>query len=308
MKRMNSFRCVLVSVALLASSSVFAQATRTWVSGVGDDVNPCSRTAPCKTFAGAISKTATGGEINVMDPGAYGALTITKSITVNGDGNFAGVLASSVNGFVVNAPAGSVVIIRGISINGAGGGGITGLNAIRFIAGGELHVENVKIYGFTQQGIDFNPSGASSLFVNNTSIRNSVGAIWIRPTGTGSATASLNKVAMEGNGRGLQAEGGSIVAVRDSHAMGNDSQGFAAIGPSRIADISLENCVSSNNIGIGVYASGGLASVKMSNVFVTRNNHGLVVDGGGAIVSFGNNRVHSNNNNNGPPTSTVGQI
>jgi hypothetical protein len=65
-----------------------AQATRTWVSGVGDDANPCSRTAPCKTFAGAISKTAPCGEISVLDPGGFGAVTITKSITINGTGHW----------------------------------------------------------------------------------------------------------------------------------------------------------------------------------------------------------------------------
>ncbi|MCU0340213.1 MAG: hypothetical protein MUE30_10020, partial [Spirosomaceae bacterium] len=74
-----------------------------WVSGVGDDANPCSRTAPCKTFAGAISKTAAGGEISVLDPGGFGAVTITKSITLNGDGTLAGILASGTNGIVINA-------------------------------------------------------------------------------------------------------------------------------------------------------------------------------------------------------------
>src|SRR5438477_3797204 len=57
------------ALGMLIPHFAFAQATRTWVSGVGDDVNPCSRTAPCKTFAGAISKTAGGGEIDVLDPG-----------------------------------------------------------------------------------------------------------------------------------------------------------------------------------------------------------------------------------------------
>ncbi|HET7729946.1 MAG TPA: hypothetical protein VFK48_07945, partial [Usitatibacter sp.] len=104
---------------LLFASAVHAQATRTWVSGVGDDVNPCSRTAPCKTFAGAISKTIAGGEINVLDSCGCGAVTITKSITINGDGVMAGVLASSTNGVVVNVTSSDVVILRNLSINGA---------------------------------------------------------------------------------------------------------------------------------------------------------------------------------------------
>src|SRR5918997_1898922 len=92
----------LALVVLVIPSSAFGQATRTWVSGVGDDVNPCSRTAPCKTFAGAISKTAAGGEINVLDPGGFGSINITKSITIDGAGAHASILAANVNGVIVN--------------------------------------------------------------------------------------------------------------------------------------------------------------------------------------------------------------
>ena len=300
---------LLGTLSLFASTDLLAQATRTWVSGVGDDVNPCSRTAPCKTFAGAISKTATGGEISVLDNGPYGAVTITKAITINGDNQLGTILASSVNGIIVNAPAGSVVIIRGISINGAGSNtSATGLNAIRFIAGAELHVENVTIYGFTQAGVDFNPSGASSLFMNNVSIKNTANAVWLHPGAAGSATASLNRVSMDGNGGGMRLDDGSIAVVRDSQATGNDTHGFAALSVSRRADLSLENSVASNNLGTGLFASGAQGVVRMSNVMVTRNNAGIQATGGGAIVSFGNNRVNSNNANNGPASSTPGQM
>src|SRR5213078_5320704 len=135
--QMNKFRFTIKVLAIAIFTFAFAsmaqaQATRTWVSGVGDDANPCSRTAPCKTFAGAISKTATGGEISVLDPGGFGAVTIGKGITINGTGTLAGILNSlGVNGIVVNAPAPDTVIIREVSINGAG----TGANGIRYLAG-----------------------------------------------------------------------------------------------------------------------------------------------------------------------------
>src|SRR5688500_11575392 len=138
MRRMNLFRYALVALGLLASSSLFAQATRTWVSGVGDDVNPCSRTAPCKTFAGAISKTAAGGEISVLDPGGYGALNITKSITLNGAGTLASILFSGTNGIIVNG-AGIVVNITDISLNG-GTPTSPGVNGIRIIAAASVSV------------------------------------------------------------------------------------------------------------------------------------------------------------------------
>src|SRR5947208_9811811 len=116
---MKVMRFTMLAGALtaLVTASAFAQATRTWVSGVGDDVNPCSRTAPCKTFAGAISKTATGGIINVLDPGGFGGVTITKSITIDGSPFMAGVLASGTNGILINAPSG-VVTLRGLDIEG----------------------------------------------------------------------------------------------------------------------------------------------------------------------------------------------
>src|SRR5437763_12603965 len=105
-------------VLLIVSVAAQAQATRTWVSGVGDDANPCSRTAPCKTFAGAISKTAAGGEINVLDPGGFGAVTITKSITISSEGFEAGVLTNARRGIIVNVPnAADVLVLRGLDFS-----------------------------------------------------------------------------------------------------------------------------------------------------------------------------------------------
>ncbi|MDB5679271.1 hypothetical protein [Sphingomonas bacterium] len=137
------------AVALLAASPAMAQATRTWVSGVGDDVNPCSRTAPCKTFAGAISKTAAGGEINALDPGPYGAVSITKSITLRGDGEETGVLATlGTNGIIINAAATDKVIIDGLDLEGAG----TGLNGIRILSARDVLIVNTAIRDFAAAG------------------------------------------------------------------------------------------------------------------------------------------------------------
>src|SRR5258708_31911514 len=125
---MNKFRFTLKIFAIAIFMCAFAslaqaQATRTWVSGVGDDANPCSRTAPCKTFAGAISKTAACGEIDALDPGGFGAVTITKSITIDGTGTLAGILASLTTGIIINLNAATaatdVVTLRGLTINGA---------------------------------------------------------------------------------------------------------------------------------------------------------------------------------------------
>src|SRR5207249_8636955 len=114
LRRLLKISPALALIALAIPSSAFGQATRTWVSGVGDDANPCSRTAPCKTFAGAISKTAAGGEINCLDPGGFGGVTITKGITID-CGFTGGVLVAGTNAIVVNG-SNIIVIIRNLAI------------------------------------------------------------------------------------------------------------------------------------------------------------------------------------------------
>ena len=293
---------VLLGPALPAS----AQATRTWVSGVGDDANPCSRTAPCKTFAGAISKTATAGEINVLDPGAFGAVTITKSITISSEGFQAGVLATlGSNGIVINAASTSVVVLRGLDIEGAG----SGANGIRFLAGAALHVEDCTINNFTQKGIDFEPNAAAELYVSDTQIRNSQGVngggVFVKPTSTGSARVTLDNVRLENNQFGMRVEGGTQATVARSSATGNATNGFIAVGTAvGAAQISLESTVASNNGSNGVRADQAGSTIRLSNTLITNNvGNGLSVNGG-AIVSFGNNSVDGNGVN-GSPTSTV---
>ena len=302
-------RSAIVTIAaagLLLASQAYGQATRTWVSGVGDDANPCSRTAPCKTFAGAISKTAAGGEINALDPGGYGAVTITKSITIDGAGTMASVLSTGgTNGVIVNAGANDTVILRNLEINGVTEAVTPGLNGIRLIAGGKLHVENVNIFGMTGQGIDFNPSGNSALYLRNASIRDCAGgALWVRPQAAGNAVVAVTNSAFDGNGRGVRVEDGTIAVIRDSHAAGNTNNGFVAVGVSRAVDLTLDNVAAAANGATGVYA-GNLATIKMTNTTTTRNNAGWQAVGG-TLVSFGNNRVVDNNVNNGPANVNMG--
>jgi len=178
MRRKNLL--TLFATVLLGTTLMSAQASRTWVSGVGDDANPCSRTAPCKTFAGAISKTAAGGEIDALDPAGYGAVTITKAITIDGGGGqVASVLVSGTNGIVVQAGPSDVVILRNLRINGIG----TGINGIRFLSGKDLNVEDCYIFGFTTNGIDIalNQATAASVHVIRTVLKHN-GQVGIRAT------------------------------------------------------------------------------------------------------------------------------
>ena len=191
MTRNNKFLLIGLAAASLACAGQPAGAqTRTWVSGVGNDANPCSRTAPCKTFAGAISKTAAGGEISVLDPGGFGAVTITKAITIDGGGGqVASVLASGTNGIIVSAPATATVTLRNIRINGVVGSGLGGLNGIQFLSGAALHIENCTIFGFAQNAININLNTAAqtSVFVTDTVVSNSAGGITARNAGAGNS-------------------------------------------------------------------------------------------------------------------------
>src|SRR5689334_19480277 len=178
----------------LASAPAHAQATRTWVSGVGDDVNPCSRTAPCKTFPGAISKTAAKGEINVLDPGGFGAVTITKSITIHSESVDAGILASFVNGIVIQAGATDVVELSGLNINGFG----NGINGIRIISAGAVHIRKSLIHEFPtagNAGILIQPSaGNVDVFISDTTLTQNAQGVLAGPTGGATANVVLDRV------------------------------------------------------------------------------------------------------------------
>lgn len=225
---MDNFRLALwaslfVGVILAFTSLAQAQATRTWVSGVGDDVNPCSRTAPCKTFAGAISKTASGGEINTLDPGGFGAVTITKSITIDGTGTMGSILAAGTTGIIINitgeADPVKAVRIRGLSINGAG----SGIQGIKVIAANKVSIEDTVIDGFKSDGINVVVPGAAQVFVKNTTIRNNSGTGIVS---AGGSQVAISDVAVVYNGTGLAATGGgTIVSFKNNIIYGNKKDG-----------------------------------------------------------------------------------
>ena len=309
---MNKFRFTLMALAIMAftlmiSSSAQAQATRTWVSGVGDDANPCSRTAPCKTWAGAISKTAAGGEIDALDPGGFGAVTITKSITINGGGSLASSLvAGATHGIIVNAGPSDVVILRNLEVYGVSGA----LNGILYVGGLELHVEQVKITGFSGQAILYLPAVQNSLFVSHSHLRNNAGGgVYAVPGASGIGKMALNHVVMEGNGRGVRAEDGTTVHIENCTITGNDFNGITAVGSSRATDINIHNTTASHNGAVGISSQGAQSTVRISNVMATRNGSlGLESTGGGGIVSSKNNTVQGNLGGDGAPTASPGQI
>jgi hypothetical protein len=285
-----------IAVFSLAVSSVAqAQATRTWVSGVGDDANPCSRTAPCKTFAGAISKTATCGEISVLDPGGFGQVTITKSITISGDGTLAGILAAGTNGIVINGISTSDVILRNLSINGA----CSGLDGIRFLAGRHVRVENCTIYDFTDDGIDvvYNlAGGVGQLTIENTSITN-IGDVGVRvAVTTGAMTAQLDNVRINRAAIGFDVLSGSAT-IANSAISHVTNQAVVAENP---AIVNASFCTLTNN-GTGISAFNSGATIRFNNCNIFNNNVGVNVAAGATGDRFGSSAVFGN-----PGGDTVG--
>jgi hypothetical protein len=295
MNSRRTFRFLLCAILVTGFSTAgFAQATRTWVSGVGDDANPCSRTAPCKTFAGAISKTATNGEINALDPGGFGGVTITKSINIDCHDVFASILASGFTGIIVNDLGSGndplrTVRIRNVNINGAGlSGGVgtrTGLNGIRIDSAVQVTILDCLITDFSQNGIQDRRTTGGRLLVGNTTARNnSNSGILILPlSGSVKIDATLDNVICEGNATGIAAATGPSVMIKRSTISNNTGNGLDAEG---VGVMSADNCLISNNGVNGLFTTAG-GTLRVSNTDLAHNTTAA----NGAWTSFGNNRI-----------------
>jgi hypothetical protein len=280
-----------------------AQATRTWVSGVGDDANPCSRTAPCKTYAGAISKTARDGEISTLDPGGFGAVTITKSITINGGGGgqgYGSILAALVNGIIINitdpADARKSVRLDWLNINGAS----SGLDGIRLLAGNTLHVENTLIDGFTGDGIEALYSAANTgavISVNNTTIRNCAGSgIKTTAASGGSIRLNVNNVQITKCGIGVDQVNGTIGNIHDSMISSNTT-GVQTNESTAGSLVNIDSTTISNNAGTGVNVVGG-SRARIARCNILQNGTSLAPAAN--VDSGGNNSIVGNTTNTAP--------
>jgi hypothetical protein len=259
-----------------------------------------SRTAPCKTFAGPISKTSPSGEIDTLDPGGFGALTITKAITIDGaGGGLSSVLVSGTNGIVVSAGVNDVVVLRNLQFQGIG----LGLSGIRFLSGKALQIEHCRIQGFTDHGIDVNlPAGGSVSIVDTISLNNTQNGLNI----IGSAArvnVTIDGSRFEHNGNfGVLAADFARVTVRNSDASDN-AIGFVADAATGQATLNIASSTAGNNT-TGIQAGGGASpsTVRLTGVSILSNSvNGLVIGTNGTIISFGNNY----NSGNGAPSSTV---
>jgi hypothetical protein len=290
----------LALLALVIPSSASAQATRTWVSGVGDDVNPCSRTAPCKTFAGAISKTAAKGEINVIDPGGFGALTINKSITVKAEGNTAGVLTNVGNGINITAGVNDKVKLSGLDMNGLG----AAVHGIRINSAKSVKIRDVDIYEFAQNGIAVYPTNVGmQVVIADVNIHDVAGnGITAAPTATGNdLRVNVNRSEISDAFCGIAATTFGMPASPNFSLECGSNSSASGIN-SKVTLNAFGNGISGH--GTGAYSRGSQSTVRIGDNDISNNFNGLTRTDSGAIVSFGDNRIDGNNNN-GAPSSTV---
>jgi hypothetical protein len=288
---MKRLMLLILAVGLFLPSLLHAQAMRTWVSGTGADTNPCTLVAPCRTFAAAYANTPAGGEIVALNAGGFGPLTITHAITIDGGGQFAGVIVSSGDAFTINAGVLDTVVLRNLSIDGYSQRGAHG---IYFIGGGNLIVEHCTVHDFYYVGIDFLPSSASSvLVVKDTTINGNSSGRGISVAYPGSA--ALDNVRLNNNGVGLDTD--TQTDVRNSVAEGN-GYGFE----SSEGDLNLVHCVAANNTEYGLYlANRGI--MRLSDVRVSHNGTALYGESGTIAYTYGDNEVDGNGNNSFPVVS-----
>jgi hypothetical protein len=281
----------LLAVVSLPTTSAHAQATRTWVSGVGDDVNPCSRTAPCKTFAGAISKTAAGGEIDCLDPGGFGAITITKSMTIDCTGVTGGILASGASaGVIVNAGVNDKIVLRNLVLQGTVGT-LPGIRGIRWLAGRELLVDRVVIQGFSIAGIDVAKTALGNLTVTDTLITEVPIGINLSTT-AGNLVASIDRVKIHNlTGNGIVAGSANVFANVSNSVISLPAAGGTGIIVSASgAFMNAESNVFSNNI-VGASASVAGATLRLSNNSFWDCGTAVNAVAGSSFLSANNNKV-----------------
>lgn len=291
---------LVVSFVLVVTSAVQAQATRTWVSGVGDDVNPCSRTAPCKTFAGAISKTAKDGEISCLDPGGFGAVTITKSIYINGThgAGYGSILNSFTAGVIINITdvndIRKAVRLRALDINGAS----TGTNGVNILAANNVWIEDSVIDGNTGDGVNTGmgvrmaeSSSGANLFLTDTVIHKNVTGVRITTT-SGFAVANIDNCNIEGNTTGVEAAAAGFYTIEGSRISGNTGDAIKASASG--ATVNVANSVMAHNNGAAANASVSGATIRAASNQIYNNGSSFLIAAGATIASDAENRVLGN--------------
>jgi hypothetical protein len=292
---------VIAGMLLLSPTSTWAQAAHSWVSGVGDDTRSCSRAAPCRTFAGALAKTAAGGEISCVDSGAFGPVTIGKSIAIVCAGVEAGVSVPSGDAIKIDAAAGDVVFLSGLDLDGRNSAG----TGVSIVSARTVRIADLKIRRF-EVGVAARPLGGDvSLELYDTMILDSRGdGINISPSTSGNAKVSVmidaaHVSANKGNGITFindTASGAVRGVVNNSVLARNGVSGVIAASSAQVNQVLVDrSTIFAGPIGIAAFQRGAL--VRFANSRVFGNQTGVSLFDGGFAISFSTNDVVGNGNN-----------
>jgi len=292
MKRVLIVSLLTLGIATFAN----AQATRTWVSGVGDDANPCSRTAPCKTFAGAISKTASPGIINCLDPGGFGAVTITKSIMIDCTGTLGSVLSSGTQGIIINAQPTDHIILRSIDVSGAGT--TLGTNGIVVSQAATVNIENVSVEEYSGQAVRVNnTTNGITVSITRSDIRIAQFGVVVATSGTGTCGMRISQSTVTHNSNTGIDLGGANNALVVSNSQVNNNQSGVVVEQSSSAGAVESSTITGNQNGVVAGTGGGAPTIRLSRNLITGNTvQGL--SGTGTTRCFSNNVIEANNGNN----------
>jgi hypothetical protein len=304
----------VVLCAMLASwhCTTPAQAqSRVFVAALGSDANPCTFSAPCRSFQKAHDTVTAGGEIDVLDPAGYGALTITKPISIQGHG-YAGLAVPSGDGITINAGSADKISLRGLLLDGIG----TGASGIAFSNGASLDIQDCVIRNFAVDGINFQPGASSALLISGAHIAaNLITGINVVPPPSGTLTGAIERVVSKGNGSNGAGSGFRLFAtsgtattvftIAESVMSNNANNGIGVFGGGGPSTVTVWHSAISNNNANGLLASGNTAVIRVTRSMITGNDTGLSTQNSGSIVSFGDNSLAGNTTSDGAPTSTI---
>jgi hypothetical protein len=294
MGRFKSWLVVAGTLLALAVTAVPASAQRTFVSGSGTDSGNCPLAAPCRSFAYAVTQTPDHGEIAVLNTAGYGAVTITRSISiVNPGGVEAGIaVGSGGTAITISAGASDIVALRGLTIEGAQ----IGLRGIYLTSGGTLEIDNCVVRDFTGNAIDIEPTGTTVLRISNSiASDNGHDGILVVPSGSGTASGVIDHVAVSSNAaNGIAVSGASgpavNISITNSVVSGNTQAGIIA----QAATVSVGATTAANN-GTGILANTS-GTIQLTQSLVTGNTTGVNASAG-AVDTFGDNNINLNTTN-----------
>lgn len=282
-----------------------AASVRTFVASTGTDSGACSRAAPCRSFAYAVSQTSNAGEVDVLDSAGYGPVTLTQSISIiNSAGNTANIaVPSNQNGITISAAETDNIVLRGLTLEG----GKVGSNGIVFNSGASLTVSECSIQNFSGvarkgNGILLQPeTGAVKIAVSNTSTSgNQNYGIYYAPTATGTAAANIaiDTVAARNNTSGIRIEnttssaGAVVAAITSTIASSNSVAGFYFTSSSGLLRASISSSTAMGS-QYGLFVAGA-ANAYLGQSVIIGNGTGVYTQGGAAAYTYKNNQIDGN--------------